>query len=376
MTPEHVADRPHVNDRILSLNAGSSTLKYALYRGDEHGENKLHAETLDTNGAAHSTLLATVLTRAQSLFGAEPTHVGHRIVHGGAELSEPTRVDARLLARLKELIPLAPLHLPPALELLGAALDCYPAAAHVACFDTAFHHTLPEVARRFALPIELYEQGLRRYGFHGLSYEYVVSALGAPLPTRLVVAHLGSGASMTAILRGRSVDTSMGFTPAGGLPMGTRAGDLDPGVLIHLLRDRCRSVDELEQLLNHRSGLLGIAGSSDMAELVARAEAGDARARAGIELFAYAIKKQLGAYAAVLGGLDCVVFTGGIGEHAPLVRELACCNLDVFGIQLDAAKNAVNADVISRDSSPCVVRVIATDEDLIIARAARAVGTA
>lgn len=361
---------------VLALNAGSSTLKYSLYRHDEDVETKLLGETLKAGGAGHSAALATALERAQTKFGAQPAIVGHRIVHGGSSFAQPTRVDDAVLKRLAELIPLAPLHLPPALDLLRAALERCPSAVHVACFDTAFHQTLPEVARRFALPAELYEQGVRRYGFHGISYQYVVSALGAALPPRLVVAHLGSGASMTAIRDGHSLDTTMGFTPTGGLPMGTRSGDLDPGVLLHLLRGHVRSVDELEQLLDHRSGLLATAGSSDMAEVVSRAQAGDAKARMGIELFAYAIKKQIGAYAAVLGGLDCLVFTGGIGEHVPLVRELACAGLQALGIELDAEKNRAGAGIISSAGSPCQVRVIATDEDLIIAQAARAVAGA
>lgn len=361
-----------MTETVLALNAGSSTLKYSLYRYDGPAETKLCDETFKVGSAGHSALLDSLLAKLE----APPSVVGHRVVHGGALFAKPVRVDEAVLEQLAELIPLAPLHLPPALELLRAALERCPAAVHVACFDTAFHQTLPEVARYFALPAELYEQGVRRYGFHGLSCEYVVSALGVPLPPRLVVAHLGSGASMTAIRDGRSIDTSMGFTPTGGLPMGTRSGDLDPGVLLHLLRGHGRSVDDLEQLLNHRSGLLGTSGSSDMAEVVSRVQAGDAAARMGIELFAYAIKKQLGAYAAVLGGLDCVVFTGGIGEHVPQVRELACSGLQVFGIELDPEKNAANAAVISREASSCLVRVIRTDEDLIIARAARAVAGA
>lgn len=358
-----------MTETVLALNAGSSTLKYTLYRCDGRAETKLSGETLKVGDAGHAGLLDRLLVE----LAEPPSVVGHRIVHGGSRFTEPVRVDDAVLEQLAELIPLAPLHLPPALDLLRAAITRCPAAQHVACFDTAFHQTLPEVARRFALPAALYEQGIRRYGFHGLSYQYVVSALGAPLPARLVVAHLGSGASMAAIRDGRSIDTSMGFTPAGGLPMGTRSGDLDPGVLLHLLREHGHSIDELEQLINHRSGLLGVAGSSDMAELVSLAQRGDARARAGIELFSYAIKKQLGAYAAVLGGLDCVVFTGGIGEHVPLVRELSCSGLAAFGIELDVEKNATNAAIISRETSRCQVQVIRTDEDSIIARAALAV---
>jgi acetate kinase len=362
-----------VTQTVLALNAGSSTLKYTLYRCDEHGPSRLFAETLKAGNAGHSALLDTALEQARTRFGAQPSLVGHRIVHGGATFTKPVRVDDAVLQQLTELTPLAPLHLPPALDLVHGARARCPAALHVACFDTAFHQTLPDVAQRFALPRALHERGIRRYGFHGLSYEYVVSTFGASLPARLIVAHLGNGASMSAIRDGRSIDTSMGFTPAGGLPMGTRSGDLDPGVLIHLLRETGGSTPELEQLVNHQSGLLGVTGSSDMAELIARAQAGDATARTGIELFAYAVKKQIGAYAAALGGLDCLVFTGGIGEHAPLVRELSCEGLAAFGIQLDAERNAANAALVSRDSSPCQVRVIPTDEDLIIARAACAI---
>jgi acetate kinase len=359
-------------EAVLALNAGSSTLKYKLYGGGDHGETPLLAQTLEVGSAGHAALLDTVLDAVRAKLGAAPPLVGHRIVHGGATFTSPVLLDEAVLKQLDEATVLAPLHLPPALALVRGALACFPAASHVGCFDTSFHQTLPQVARRFALPAALYEQGIRRYGFHGLSYEYVVSALAAPPPARLVIAHLGSGASMAAIRDGRSIDTSMGFTPAGGLPMGTRSGDLDPGVLFHLLRQHGHSVDDVEQLINYQSGLLGAAGSADMAELVTRERAGDARARAGIELFAYAIKKQIGAYVAVLGGLDCLVFTGGIGEHSPLVRELSCTGLGVFGIQLDAEKNAESAGVISADSSPCQVRVIPTDEDLIIARSARA----
>lgn len=358
-----------MSETVLALNAGSSTLKYALYRYEGPAETKLFHETLKVGSGKHAALLDAVIERCQATFGGAPSLIGHRVVHGGARFAEPVSVDQAVLKALTELVPLAPLHLPPALDLLSATLERFPRSLHVACFDTAFHDNLPEVAKRFALPAELYEQGVRRYGFHGLSYQYLVSAL-APLPPRLVVAHLGSGASMAAILHGRSVDTSMGFTPAGGLPMGTRSGDLDPGVVFHLQRVHGHSVDELEQLLNHRAGLKGVAGSSDMQELVARAQAGDVQARTGIELFAYAIKKQLGAYVAVLGGLDCLVFTGGIGEHVPLVRELACAGLGALGIELDAARNAANAALISPDGARCQVRVIQTDEDVIIARAA------
>jgi acetate kinase len=360
-----------VTASVLALNAGSSSLKYTLFGGDERGETLLLGETIKVGDGDHLALLDTVLRRTRAKLGAEPSVVGHRIVHGGSFFRGPVLVDETVLMRLAELTPLAPLHLPPALDLLRGALTRLPRASHVACFDTSFHQSMPEVAKRFALPGALYDEGIHRYGFHGLSYEYIVSQLGKPPPARLVIAHLGSGASLAAIRDGRSIDTSMGLTPAGGIPMGTRSGDLDPGILIHLLRERGLSVDELEQLINHDSGLVGTAGSADMAELVGRARAGDSKALLGIELFAYAVKKQIGAYVAALGGLDCLVFTGGIGEHAPLVRELCCSGLEALGIELDAEKNAASSSVISREASRSCVRVIATDEDLMIARAAR-----
>ena len=351
---------------VLALNAGSSTVKYALYRMGRGLEEELAKGTLETGGTTPTAILDDVLQKVEP--HGMPALVGHRMVHGGAHFTAPVPVDEHVLVELERLRSLAPLHLPPALDLLRHALSRYDSARHVACFDTAFHRTLPEVARRFALPGELYESGLRRYGFHGLSYEYILSVLGSPPPSRLIVAHLGSGASLCAIEAGRSLDTSMAFTPAGGIPMGTRSGDLDPGILIHLMRERGYGADQLEQLVNHESGLLGLAGSADMSELLSRADAADRQALTAIELFGYAIKKQIGAYVAALGGVDCVVFTGGIGEHAPRIRELAVGGLSALGIQLDAELNAENAATISRQQSPCQVRVIPTNEDLVIAR--------
>lgn len=355
---------------VLALNAGSSTLKASVYRFDGEQETKLLSETLRAKEQPGTDLLDAELERVRSTLGQEPNVVGHRIVHGGPRLVAPAEVTPALLKELDGLKPLAPLHLPPALALLRRAQERLPRARHIACFDTAFHRRLPEVAARFALPRELSDQGIHRYGFHGLSYEYVVSTL-RPLPERLVVAHLGSGASLAAILRGRSVDTSMGFTPTGGIPMGTRSGDLDPGILIHLVRERGYDVKQLEDLLEHRSGLLGVAGSADMKTLVARSEEGDVAARQAIELFAYAIKQRVGAYAATLGGIDCLVFTGGIGERAPLVRELACAGLGFLGIRLSPERNAESAAQIGTTDSACDVRVLEANEDLVIARHAR-----
>jgi acetate kinase len=363
-----------VTQTVLALNAGSSTFKYTGYRLGEGREVELVAETL--KAADLPQALNRVLERLATVTNEAPSIVGHRIVHGGAAFVAPVAVNDTVLSKLEELVELAPLHLPPALSLLSRARERLPEALHVACFDTAFHSTLPEVARRFALPAELYQAGVRRYGFHGLSYEYVLSTFGTAPPQRLIIAHLGSGASLAAVRDGRCVDTSMGLTPTGGIPMGTRSGDLDPGVLIHLMRKRGCSLDELEHLVNHAAGLQGMAGSADMRELVTRAGEHDTSAQAAIELFAYSIKKQLGAYIAALGGVDCLVFTGGIGEHVPLVRKLVCSHLEALGIELDAGLNDANQPVVSRNASPCEVRITATNEDLVIARAALAAGQA
>lgn len=357
-----------MSEVVLALNAGSSTLKYALYRCDGGTEQELASATLETHGGASAAVLDAVLARLPAADRGEITRVGHRLVHGG-DHTEPVAVDAAMLARLHALESLAPLHLPPALSLLEAALGRLPGALHVACFDTAFHRDLPQVARRLPLPLELHEQGIRRYGFHGLSYQYVLSVLGTPAPARLVIAHLGSGASLAAVLQGSCIDTSMSFTPSGGIPMGTRTGDLDPGVLLHLQRTQGLTREQLEQLVNHEAGLRGVGGSADMQELLQREAAGDSRAELAVAWFAYALKKQIGAYVAALGGLDCLVFTGGIGEHAARIRELCCSNMRVLGIELDSDRNARSAAMISRDGAPCQVRVIATDEDRMICRA-------
>jgi len=241
----------------------------------------------------------------------------------------------------------------------------------VACFDTAFHRPMPEVAQRYPLSRDLWDQGVRRYGFHGLSYEYIVSTLGAAARGRLVIAHLGNGASLAAVLNGRPLDTTMGFTPAGGLMMGTRSGDLDPGVLIHLMREKGYDWNQVDELVNNQAGLLGVSGiSSDMKTLLEQRDRAPHAAQA-VELFCYELRKHIGAMAAVLGGLDTLVFTGGIGEHAADVRREVCAGLAYLGIGLDTQKNRANAEIISSPESPCMVRVVPTNEDLMIARHTR-----
>jgi acetate kinase len=258
-------------------------------------------------------------------------------------------------------------HLPTELRWIDAVAARYPELAQVACFDTAFHRGLPEVARRFALPSSLYEAGVRRYGFHGLSYEYVVDKLGPAIGGRSIIAHLGNGASMVALLDRKPIDTTMGLTPAGGFMMGTRTGDMDPGVLLYLLRSG-KTAHDLEKLVDHESGLLGVSGStSDMKELLQR-RAGDDRADLAFEMFCYQARKTVGALVAALGGLDTLVFTGGIGERAAPVRERICAGLECLGVRIDRTRNEEAKDVISPADSPCIVRVCATDEELTIAK--------
>ncbi len=324
---------------VLCLNSGSSSLKFALFRFDAKRETRLFGDTVERAGDHESA--------AQHL--------------------APARVDARLLDSLRQAIPFAPLHLPAEIHVIEAAGSRFAGVPQVACFDTAFFRDLPEVARRLALPRALYDQGVRRYGFHGLSYEYLVESLGAKLDGRAVLAHLGAGASMAALIDRKPVDTTMGLTPAGGFMMGTRPGDLDPGVMVHLL-DRGYDARSLEKIVNRESGLFGVSGStSDMKTLLERRST-DERAALAVEMFAYQAKKTIGALAAALGGIDTLVFTGGVGEHAPPVRELIVAGLEGLGVRVDRLRNREGADLISPDGSPSTVRVVPTDEECMIAR--------
>ncbi len=377
---------------ILTVNTGSSSLKAALYGASPQGlslELSMLAERIGQPDAAfhirdaqgrlissasaalpdHSAALAAVLgePRADNLDG-----VGHRVVHGGSRYSAPERVSASLLQALRELVPIDPMHLPQAISTIELVGRLRPELPQVACFDTAFHRSMPRLAQIYPLPRHLAEQGIIRYGFHGLSYEYIVERLReldiAPAGRRVIAAHLGNGASMAAIRDGRSVDTTMGFTPTGGLMMGTRSGDLDPGVLLHLASEKGMTAEDIRNLVNTRSGLLGVSGrGSDMRELLQAAPA-DAAAAEAVELFCYLARKFVCALAAVLGGLDTLVFTGGIGEHAAPVRQRICAGLEFLGILLDHAANEAGAEIISSDGASVTVRVIPTDEELMIAR--------
>ena len=375
---------------ILCVNARSSSLKFALYAISPSDEKKVAEGAVEGIGQptarlwirdsqdqpvenrqaqfsnAHETIgaLFSALERPELL---QPGAVGHRIVHGGARYTAPQKITAELQRDLQALVPLAPLHLPGQIELIAAIQKWRPELPQVACFDTAFHCRIPEVARRFPLPRQFWEQGIRRYGFHGLSYEYIVSTLKEDGKGKIIIAHLGNGASMAAVQDGIPVDTSMGLTPAGGFMMGTRPGDLDPGLVLYLLRTGY-DAQALEELINHRSGLLGVSGlSADMKTLLEK-RSSDPDADQAVTMFCRGVRKFIGSFAAVLGGLDTLIFTGGIGERAAPVRQEICRDLEFLGVKLDAAQNEKHAPVISTRESRCVVRVVATNEDLMIAR--------
>ena len=356
-------------DRILAVNGGSSSIKFALFAAGDppRGLHRGAVDRIDPNAVATDWLDALAL--GGQLEGV--VAVGYRVVHGGSKHFDPQPVTTELLADLRAAISFAPAHLPDAIRLIEAVDRRLPGVPQVACFDTAFHRDLPPVARLLPIPRAYADAGLRRYGFHGLSYAYLMEEwerlAGAETARgRAILAHLGSGASMAAVQSGKCIDTTMGLTPAGGLVMGTRTGDLDPGVLIHLARNEGLSPDRLEELVTRRSGLLGVSGtSSDMRDLLA-AQAADPRAAEAVELFCYQIRKCVGAYAAALGGLDTLVFSGGIGENAPEVRARVCDDLRFLGIELDPAANSANAAVIS--AGAVGVRVIPTDEEAMIAR--------
>jgi len=379
---------------ILSLNGGSSSLKFAVYRFSDAAEERVFSGAVEAIGEGsgkawlrsgdkalqeesgkfpdHATAIETIFAALQEQGVECLGAAGHRIVHGGPRFLAPQLIDEKLKAGLKDLIPFAPLHLPDQIAMIEAVAAHFPDLPQVACFDTAFHSRMPEVAQRFALPLELWEQGIRRYGFHGLSYEYVVGKLGPELGQRAIIAHLGNGASMVALKDGLPMDTSMGLTPTGGFMMGTRSGDLDPGVLIHLLKAGY-SADQLEKLLDHQAGLLGVSGqTSDMKALLQKSQRNNA-ARMAVKMFTYQARKFIGAYAAVLNGLDTLVFTGGIGERAAEIRAEICSDLEYLGVVLDTAANGQNTEVISPPGTKCTVRVVQTDEDLMIARHTREV---
>jgi acetate kinase len=373
---------------ILVLNCGSSSLKYALADPDGVPTRRGTVERVGEPGGPvpdHHTALQRVLAEL-SLDAGSVRAVGHRVVHGGARFTQPTLVDDTVLDEVRRLAPLAPLHNPPALQGIEAARRLMPAAAQVAVFDTAFHATLPPVAATYAVDAEVSQRyGIRRYGFHGISCAYVcrrtAELLREPLTQlNLIVLHLGNGASATAVRGGRSVETSMGFTPLEGLVMGTRCGDLDPAIVPFLQREAGQSADEVTDLLEHRSGLLGLAGAADVRSVLGARDAGDEKARLAIEVYCHRIRKYVGAYHAVLGRLDAIVFTAGVGEHAPTVRSESLAGLQPWGIDVDPARNnagSIQDRVISAPDARVTVCVVPTDEQSAIAQdVARLVGQA
>ena len=385
-----------IANSILILNGGSSSIKFALFTANPSLQIRIKGEIerIGSSNAVFSTqagehdarttqpVVATDYASAVKLFidwinekdiDGALLAVGHRIVHGGPNFHEAQRLTSALMAQLQELAPLDRQHMPGELSLADAFQKRFPQVPQIVCFDTAFHHDLPRVAQMLPIPRRYEAQGVRRYGFHGLSYEFLMSELtrtdGVAASGRIILAHLGNGASLAAVVNGKSVDTSMGFTPTAGVPMGTRSGDLDPGLVEYMARTENMDAETFDELVNFKSGLLGVSETSaDMRDLL-KVEADDVRARDAVALFCYQIKKCIGAYAAALGGLDTLVFAGGIGEKAPVVRARICTGLEFLGIELDATLNERNADLISTDGSRVKVRVIRTNEELVIARA-------
>ena len=379
--------------QVLALNSGSSSLKFGLYR-----VHSLQTERLVT-GEAEAIGKAAAVFHAQDPTGASllrenvalpsqkdaviriarlltdlkmplPQCIGHRIVHGGPKLKAHCLIDDSVLDELDAAVAFAPLHMPPALSVLRLAEAHFPGLPQVACFDTSFHAHMPDIARVLPIPLALRAEGVERYGFHGLSCESIVRQLGGALPRNLLIAHLGNGASVTAVREGQSVDTSMGLTPTGGIIMGTRSGDLDPGLLVYLTRQKTLDATQLEDLVDRRSGLLGVSGvSADIRDLHQAAHS-NPHARLAVDMFCYCAAKQLAAMSVALGGVDMIVFTGGIGENDAQVRALICSHLAVIGVRLNAVRNRDAGDPISDRTSRCQVRVLPSQEDEQIAREA------
>jgi acetate kinase len=383
---------------ILAVNTGSSSIKFSLYESgkiDELlftgsltriGQSDGLFSVTDAEGrfidcirvdvADHQAACIHVFSWIREHGSGIPDAIGHRIVHGGPRHAAPEKVTPELLASIARLVPYAPEHLPQALNAIKHAAVMFPGVMQVTCFDTAFHRTMPSIAQLYPIPEPYRREGVQRYGFHGLSYEYILGELLSQhkvraLKGRFILAHLGHGASMAAVLDGRSIETTMGFSPAGGLVMSTRTGDLDPGVILFLLQQDRLSPAAIKEMVNRKSGLLGVSGMSDDMRDLLEAESHNESAREAVELFCYQARKQIGALSAVLGGLDTLIFTGGIGEHSSEIRRRICSGLDFLGIRIEEKKNKANMPVISPDSGPVSVRVVKTNEELMIVRLTR-----
>jgi acetate kinase len=383
------------NPRILTINGGSSSIKFALFEAGE-SPRQILAGGIERIGLQDASLRVKGLNQADNFSrlvkasnhtvavgalmdwieerGVDAlTAVGHRVVHGGPRYSQPERITPEMVEELRRLVPFDPDHLPEEILLTEAFHRRFPDLPQVACFDTAFHHDLPRVAQQLPIPRRYEAQGVRRYGFHGLSYAFLIEELARQAGPevahgRVILAHLGNGASLAAVRDGKPVDTSMGFTPTAGVPMSTRSGDLDPGLVWYLARTEKMSAKQFNAMVNLESGLLGVSEtSSDMRDLLDR-EAHDVRAAEAVAIFCYQIKKWIGSFAAALGGLDTLVFAGGVGENAPIIRARICDGLGFLGMELDEKRNAANAGVISSETSRNCVRVIRTDEEWVIAR--------
>jgi acetate kinase len=382
--------------RILTINGGSSSIKFALFEAGDSlrrnlegsieriglpkatfvvkGSNRADNFTRSVTAANHTEAVGLLMDWIEErIRRGELTAVGHRVVHGGPKYSEPQRITPEMVAELHQLQPFDPDHLPEEILLTEAFHHRFPDLVQVACFDTAFHHNMPRVAQLLPIPRCYEAQGVRRYGFHGLSYAFLMEELGrvaGPQAARgrVILAHLGNGASLAAVYKGKSMDTSMGLTPTGGVPMSTRSGDLDPGLVWFLSRTEGITAKKFNEMVNFQSGLLGVSEtSSDMQDLLER-ETADVRAAEAVALFCYQVKKWIGAFAAALGGLDTLVFAGGIGENAPVVRARICAGLEFLGIELEEKRNAASAAVISTQASRVTVRVMHTDEEWMIAK--------
>jgi acetate kinase len=362
---------------VFVLNSGSSSLKFGLFSQKDADEQALLTGSADGIGKGNGSLqvraasgeslvkrecihesqsqaLSIVAKAIREHVQDSPIAVGHRVVHGGPHLVTHQRITPKLLDTLRAAMHFAPVHIPQALSLISSAESIFPQAMQFACFDDAFHRTMPEVASHLSLPQRYYDAGVHRYGFHGLSYESLVHHFGEKLPERAIFAHLGNGASLCALRHGVSVDTTMGLTPTGGIPMSTRTGDLDPGVLLYLLRTEKLNADQVEDLINHRSGLYGYScGESDVKVLEERAGKNDPRAKLALDVFATSVRKVIGGYVALLGGIDLLVFTGGIGQHSEYIRSAATAGLEVMGVTADK------------------IQIVAPQEELQIARHCR-----
>ncbi len=379
--------------RILTINGGSSSIKFAMFEAGEPLRRALDGSidriglpdaTFAVKGSEnfsrtlavpnHTVAVNLLMDWIEERAGRDPlTAVGHRVVHGGPKYFEPDRITAAMVEELHRLSPFDPDHMPEEILLTEAFQHRFPDLPQVACFDTAFHHDLPQVARLLPIPRRYEAQGVRRYGFHGLSYAFLMGELARLAGSetaqgRVILAHLGNGASLAAVRHGKSVDTSMSFTTTAGVPMSTRSGDLDPGLVWYLARSEKMSAKQFNEMVNFQSGLLGVSEtSSDMRDLLGR-EAQDVRAAEAVAMFCYQVKKWIGAFAAALGGLETLVFAGGIGESAPTIRARICDGLGFLGIELEEKRNAANEGVISAPAGRIAVRVIHTDEELMIAR--------